>query len=250
MFAACAAPVPDQPSTGLQVLQTPAGTKFGVIGEVPEHPAPTLFVIGMSLGEMRSEPAYTEIARLLSVHGYGAYVLEPPCHGRDRRGDEPSELDCWAARIEAGRDLLGPFVEGAVDVLDYLVAEGHVDPGSIAAVGMSRGGFCAMHLAAVEPRIRAVAALSPVTELMALREFAENRRPDLARELDVSGLAGRLAGRAVWVSINREDDRVDAEACRRAAEALGAELVVGDAEGHSTIEGAHGLAAGWLLSLR
>ena len=52
-----------------------------------------------------------------------------------------------------------------------VVAKGYTDPRRVAAIGISRGGFLACHLAAAEPRIKVIAAISPLVDLMALREF-------------------------------------------------------------------------------
>jgi dienelactone hydrolase len=143
--------------------------------------------------------------------------------------------------------------------LDFLVAEGYTDPQRVAACGTSRGGFCALHFAAAEPRVRAVACISPVTNLLALREFA-GVTEERARSVNVADLAEKLAGRAVWLGIGNDDQRVGTDECiataRRLVEAARArqpnavvpvELVVGPSDGHRAIDDAYTRAAQFVL---
>jgi dienelactone hydrolase len=145
-------------------------------------------------------------------------------------------------------------------VLDFLVKAGSADPKRVAAYGTSRGGFLAFHFAASEPRVKAVAAISPVTKLLALREFHGTSRPEKVKQLDLMRLAPKLAGRAVWLSIGNNDDRVntdDAIAFTRALVAATArpgkpemvapvDLLVAPTTGHTKIERADELLAEWL----
>jgi dienelactone hydrolase len=146
-------------------------------------------------------------------------------------------------------------------VLDYLVKEGYTDGGHVAACGTSRGGFLAYHFAAADERVKAVAGFSPVTNLLALSEFAGMDKHEATRALNLTQNADKLAGRAVWVSIGNNDQRVstdDAIAFARKvtaasaakpkgrAQAIPVELIVGASVGHSAIPKAHELAADWV----
>jgi len=238
----------DQPPA-MRVLSTPLGTQFGLFGEKPTFPAPTLFVFATSMDEMARLHVYTEAGRRLARHGWLYVTLDPPCHGRDHHDDEPAALSGWAHRIENGTEVVGPFTERCADVLDYLINQGYTDSGRVAASGTSRGGFCALHFAAADERVRAVAAVSPVTNLLALREFA-GVRESRVRDLNVAELGSRLAGRAVWLSIGNDDRRVSTDDCVAAARRLmnaaggaAVDLVVSPADGHRAIENAYALAA-------
>ncbi|GIT31209.1 MAG: hypothetical protein Ct9H300mP1_32550 [Planctomycetaceae bacterium] len=85
----------------------------------------------------------------LARHGWLYVTLDPPCHGRDAKKGEPAALSGWAHRVKNGEDLVGPFTKRCRDVLDWLIARKYTDPDRIAAGGTSRGGFCALHFAAV-----------------------------------------------------------------------------------------------------
>src|SRR5437016_1979369 len=159
-------------SPTMHVVTTPGGTRFGLFGEKPSSPAPTLFVFAAGVDDMAKQPIYTETGRHLAKQGWLYVALDPPCHGHDQREKEPGGITGWAHRVKAGQDLMGPFTKRCVEVLDFLVKEGYTDPKRVAACGTSRGGLCALHFAAAEPRVRAVTCVSPVTNLLVLTEFA------------------------------------------------------------------------------
>ena len=125
--------------------------------------------------------------------------------------------------------------------------------------GTSRGGFCALHLAAAEPQVRTVVCVSPVTDLRALREF-KGVTAEQARPYNASALSARLVGRRIWISIGNSDQRVGTDRCvatvRSFVQAAGKasprtpapiELIMGPSLGHSAIDNAYGLAAEFVL---
>ena len=158
---------------------------------------------------------------------------------------------------KAGFD--GAVCETMSECFELLIAEKYTDPKRVAASGTSRGGFCAFHFAAAEPRVRAVAGVSPVTNLLTLREFTGVSSSQV-ETLNVPHLVKRLAGRSVWLSIGNHDLRVGTDDCIGVARQLVAEgrrhqpsqkvmpveLVVGPSDGHHAIEGAYVLAAKFL----
>lgn len=121
-----------------------------------------------------------------------------PCHGHDVRDAEPPELEGWRYRIDRGEDLLGDFIKRCSSKLDDLGLK------KVFCGGISRGGFAALHLSSRDPRFAYVAALSPVTDLLALTEFAGCKSDTHPLHKD----AGILAERSLFLSIQSQDDRV------------------------------------------
>jgi S-formylglutathione hydrolase FrmB len=89
--------------------------------------------------------------------------------------------------------------------------------------GTSRGAFAAFHLASVDPRFKAIVALSPVTDLSVISEFANVQDEAIKFTKESQKLfAERLYKRPIYMSIGPEDKRVGQRSRR---------LLRGDEEG-------------------
>lgn len=239
-------------------LRTTDGLPFGLLTEKPTAPAPTVFVFGMDASRTLMDEDLNQVGRILSGYGVVVASLSLPCHGDARREFEPAGLDGWRARLEQGDNPMEDFTQRASAVLDYLVAEHYTDPARVAACGISRGGFSALHWACVEPRLRWITAISPVTNLMALREFAGMEHHLTTQALNLEKHAESLVNRSVFVVIGNADVRVDTDSvvafARQVAKSAPSEQIVDielhvePSEGHRTPEGGHDDAAVWLIS--
>lgn len=237
---------------------TPAGTTFALLPAAAGSAAPTLLLLAMSASDTLTALPYGRVGHLLWAKGWNVVSLDLPCHGADRRAHEPAELRGWAARSAAGEDIVAPFQARVDDVLRHLVATGTADPARLAAAGTSRGGFMALHAAAGNPCLRAVAAFAPVTDLLALDELSGLQTDSLAQGLALPRRCEALADRAVWVTIGDHDARVGTErvvafvrGLEQQAAARGrpsqAWLRVLPVPGHTSLAEWHDQAAAWLL---
>jgi dienelactone hydrolase len=242
----------------LTVQRTPAGIRFVLLGAKGKSPAPTLFVFASAAEESLRSPDFNKVGRLLGQQGYLCVSLDIPCHGEDQTAKE-NGLGGWRVRLEKGGPLVPGFVAKASAVLDHLIKEGYTDPHRVAVCGTSRGGFIALHFAAAEPRVHCVAAFAPVTNLLALREFAGMEKHKTTRALDLVHRADKLAGRHVWVCIGNRDDRVSTDdviaftrrvvgASAVSNKAIPVELHVMPTVGHRIHSTAHEEAAAWVLA--
>lgn len=246
----------------ISVMQTPQGTHYAVGTEKYDKPAPTLFIIGnpMAMLEKESMRYLLETGEALAKKGWVYVVLDPACEGHDLKPGQPSSLSGWAIHAKAKEDFLGPYLRNCIDVLDHLIAEGVTDPQQVAVQGVSRGGFCALHFAAREPRIKAVVGISPVTNPLALKEFAGVTAEQVAG-ISLDQVLEPLAGRTVWISIGNADDRVSTDDCITFSRRLVAttqklnpqmnlfpvQLHVGMSAGHRSPDNAYRAAADFLL---
>jgi hypothetical protein len=123
-----------------------------------------------------------------------------PCHGTDVRSGEPAGLDGWRYRIDAGEDLLAPLIEKCRRKLDAL----NRPDAPVFVGGVSRGAWAAFQLSIADDRFDHVLGLSPVVDLMGLKEFEGcTKAPvSLAHHVDI------LAQRSTFLSIESRDDRV------------------------------------------
>jgi pimeloyl-ACP methyl ester carboxylesterase len=246
------APVPP-----VKVLQTPSGVRFGILGDKPAKPAPTLFVLATSVEEALKSASFNKVGHLLARDGCLCVALDVPCHGADLKLGEPAGLNGWRARLAKGDDLVGAFTKKSSEVLDYLIKEGYTAADRVAVCGTSRGGFIALHWAAAEPRISSVVGFAPVSDLLVLTEFRGMEKHAATRSLALIEQAQNLAGRSIWVCIGNNDARVGTDhliAFTRKLVAISTdakkpapvELHVMPTIGHRVHDTAHDEAAAWI----
>lgn len=240
----------------LQILNTPGHIWFGMIGTKGAKPLPTLFFLGSGVEESLTEPQYLEAQEQLGS-GVLFVTIDLPGHGLQKRPTEPGSLGAWRFRLDHGEDLVSDVARRGTEVLEYLIKERYTDPARVAVFGTSRGGFMAFHFAAAEPRIRNIAGFAPVTDLLALSEFAGMVNDQRARVLDANRLVGILADRGIWLIIGSTDHRVGtghtiefAQRLVEEAEARGirsaVQLHVEPTAGHRVPDGCYAQAARWL----
>ena len=241
----------------MQVLQHPAGFRFGVRGGKPASPSPTLFILAARIEDTLENDDFNKAGRLLRPDGFMSVALDVPCHGENVREGEPTSLPGWRYRLEHGDNFGASFTARASSLLDHLIREGLTDPARVAVIGTSRGGFLALLWAATEPRVKAVIAVAPVVDLRALTEFKGLEDHELTKAVALDNVADHLPGRAIWVCIGNHDERVSTDNCIRFTRKVVAasiaqkkpaniELHISTAVGHGTHPTAHDEAATWI----
>lgn len=237
---------------------TTAGTIYAMLPRHDDGPAPTLIILAMGDKDTLTTEPYCRVGRLLYAHGWNVVSVDLPCHGADRRAGEPEELEGWVARLSKGEDIVASFRQRVNDVIEHLITTGIADPHRIAAAGTSRGGYMAFHTAAANPRLCAIAAFAPLTDLLALTEFADQKSNPLVQQLALIHTAEAVADRAAWIIIGNADARVDtakavafahAMAVASQARSLGCEITlrVQPTPGHMGCAEWHDMAADWFL---
>ena len=242
----------------VQTLETRTGVRFGLWGHAPAAPAPTLFILASTIDGTLGDAYFRQAGTALAAHGYLSVSIDLPCHGTQRRTNEPPELPGWRQRCERGDDFVAETNQRLSQVLDHLIAAGHTDAARVAVCGTSRGGFLALHFAAHDPRVKCVAAYAPVIDLAALREFRGAETKALVRSLALLQQADKLAGRAAWLIIGDRDERVGTDHAitfarrvteRSLARGLPSRVVlqvVAEPRGHTTPPGAPEQSAAWI----
>jgi esterase FrsA len=220
--------------------------------QVVATPRPTVFLFAVAADVTIDSPTYNAATDPLRREGWLIVSMDPPAHGEDARAGESPDLTGWAQRVAAGQPLVEPFVTNVSRAIDSLIATKQSDPTAIFAVGISRGGFLALHLAAVDHRVRGVVAMMPVTDLRALLEFRNVVAPE--RYL-LTSVAGQLSRTPLYVRIAEQDGRVSTEACQQFVNTV--EQAGGTVDFHMHQSREHTMpdrwgssAAQWLRSLR
>lgn len=247
------------PNVQVTANHTPDGVAYDTLSPLATGPSPTLLLLAKTGNFTLSTESHGRMGVLLHAQGWNVASLDLPCHGVQQRASEPAELSGWAARTSHGENIADEFCSRVNQVLEHLVKTGVAAPERIAAAGTSRGGFMAFQAAAVNPRIRAIAGFSPVTDLLALSEFSGLQGNALVEKLALVNLAEKLADRATWIMIGNQDERVGTERATTFAKALilaaetqklktRVELQVVPVPGHRSLPEWHDQAAAWLLS--
>jgi len=96
-------------------------------------------------------------------------------------------------------------------VLNYLVAQGYTDPERIAACGISRGGFLAMHFTASDPRVKCKAVFAPVVNLGTLPSFKGAEKHPAVRAVDLMEVADKMVGKPLWIVVVDQDRSIDTD---------------------------------------
>src|SRR5262249_6612540 len=101
-----AAPAHSGEKSRVTLLQTASGVRFGLRGDKPSSPAPTLFVFATRPEDTLGNDTYNKIGRLLAAKGWISVSLDLPCHGKDVKPKEPAGLDGWRYRVEHGDNIV------------------------------------------------------------------------------------------------------------------------------------------------
>lgn len=240
-------------------LNTDDGIEFGIWPARPEKPAATLIVLATTIEATLGNPYYRQAGNVLADRGYLLVTIDLPCHGRQKRADEPEGIDGWRYRCDHGENFVSDLTARMSAVLTWLITNRLTDPDRIAVCGTSRGGFSAIQFAAADPRVRCVAAFAPVTDLTKLREFQGAEDNSFVRSLSLEQCADKLAGRSVWLIIGDRDVRVSTDSAiqfaRKVTEVSLAQNqsarfdlhVVAEPKGHTTPAMAPEMGAEWIL---
>lgn len=146
--------------------------------------------------------------------GHRVVSFDIPCHG-DRVDDSGSGIAGMSASVAANKNPFDLFVEDAKIVIDELIKRGLARSGRIVVCGVSRSGYCAIRLIAADDRVAAAAALAPVTDWRALKEFYPIKDDPRVEKLALTNFADQLAGKRIYTAIGNADSRVGTDNCTR-----------------------------------
>jgi len=248
----------------IKLAKTWSGDAYGYVPQPRPGPLALFFTTGI---KESLTGAFTTVSEDLRKAGYVIASMDVPCHGRDTpkpfsRGEvrfrdaiglnseTPVLLDCWAAR-SVGYDMFSGYIKAVSRVITDIQRKKIAAPGRVIVVGVSRGGYIALRLAA-DPRITDIVALAPVTNLQTLEEFSKYQVDQSVYGLD--GLATALTTKRTFFQIGSNDDRVGTLDVlrlvteikhRAAANPVDMTLIMTPVDGHRSSE--HERAARWVL---
>jgi dienelactone hydrolase len=164
------------------------------------------------------DPPYGET---LAAAGIVALAIDLPCFGNRATESESAEAK---RHFWQGTTLFGQMLAELAGLLPVLKQIGGVDPARIGTMGISMGGTLAFWLAALEPRIRAVAQLCVFADIETLVRTGGHDLhgiymtvPGLNPACSTGAIAGLAAPRPQFVAIGREDPLTPPDAFATAA---------------------------------
>ena len=158
--------------------------------------------------DIDGRPTIEQTHRLTQMalrQGYAVVAIDARGHGQRRPLGQPHPAERamrdmhWFGQRQAYEQMVIDTVRDHRVLLDWLVAQPHVDARRIQAAGYSMGAQGALLLAGLDERVRGVAAMVPP-------HLGDN----VAAVAPLQVVAG-LQGKRVWLLTGNEDDHASAE---------------------------------------
>lgn len=169
--------------TGVQNSRVPA---YLALPTTAAKPYPVVILIDGIYGskerwfEEDSWPRGRAVTDRLIAEGFAVMSLDVRYHG-ERAAENDYRIPSHAADL---RDMIVPSVREHRRAMDYLETREVIDTDRIGLLGLSMGGMMSFMLAAVEPRVTAVA-----TGVTPVGEFGELRDMPIAPQTYAGGIA-------------------------------------------------------------
>jgi dienelactone hydrolase len=147
---------------------------------------------------------------LLARAGYVTLCIDMPSSGER---DQISESSAAKAAIWYGRSLIGHMLSDHAAALSYLAGRDDVDASRIGGFGISLGSTLTYWLAAVDPRLKAIAHLCCYADYATLVELGAHDHhgiyllvPGLLNHTSTGEMAGMVAPRPQLICLGEEDE--------------------------------------------
>lgn len=177
---------------------------FSYVGPTLEKgPLPTVFYFALSAKDSLETHPYNQPAYFLHSDTCRIFTVTLPGHEEGRRPE--GALTYWAKKMGEGVDLLTPFFQEVKQGIDTLLKKGLIVENLFGAIGLSRGAFVALHVAALCNAIQFVLGFAPQTRLSYAKEFQKG--PDVS-SFDLEHLIPKLYNRTIRFYIGNLDTRV------------------------------------------
>ena len=176
---------------------------------------PAIFYFALSAKSSLTQDPFNQPIQFLNDKPIRFFSLDLPAHENDKSPHDA--LASWAQDIANGQDILNPFLENVLEALQYGIDQNLIDPAQVGVAGLSRGGFLASHLAAREPRFKAILEFAPLTDITHSKDLHPVAANPIIESLNLAHLTDKLADRKIRFYIGNKDTRVDTRSCTELA---------------------------------
>lgn len=166
-----------------------------------EGPKPAIIYFSLSANESLNLDPYNQPALSISSNECRIFSITLPGHHKGQ--DKFKAMEYWATHLNE----LKKFIESAHEFIDHLIEKNIAIQKKIGTMGLSRGGFIALHLA-THNEIAASASFAPVTNLKSLIEFQRNLDPHTTESLLLENQFHKLFNKPIRNYIGNRDTRV------------------------------------------
>lgn len=180
--------------------------EFEYLGPALEKgPLPAVFYFALSAKDSLHLDPFSQPAVFLSKYCLRIFSFTLPGHHLPA----VEALYDWAKEIKKGRDVISEFSKKVVEAIEKLIAQNVIEKGKVSAMGLSRGGFIACHIAAKTPLVSTILGFAPLTRLDYAKEFKDID----ASPFNLSHLSSQLCNRTLRFYIGNRDLRVGTDHC-------------------------------------
>lgn len=223
-------------------------------------PAPAmLFTFSSTAEDATNVAPHSLPAEAFLNKGHRVLSFDLPFHGKRIGPDGRQSLEGMRDSFLDGSDPFVQFIEDGKAALDECEARNLISAPGVSVCGVSRGGYCALRLAAADVRFHSVAGLAPVVDWRRLTGFEQVKDHPGFASLAMPSWSEPLVGRGVYVVIGNSDIRVgtdlsvasmlklyELEAAENRTTSRLCLHVVDELPGHSILECWYSDAGNWL----
>lgn len=171
---------------------------------------PAVVFFALSAQMTLFEDPFNQPVLHLSRQGIRVFSWDLPFHGP---GLDPHDaIRQWAHEFVHNPSFISDFIDLCQRNVNYLIEEGLIDSQRLGVAGLSRGGFIAGHLAARDPRFKAVLGFAPLTQPQPLEEL-ESIEGISFDKISLTSVVNHLIRTHLRFYIGNHDARVGTDAC-------------------------------------
>lgn len=195
----------------LNPILPPEGSSIYYQGpDLHQGKLPAIIFFALSAQMSLFEDPFNQVVLRLSQQGIRVFSWDLPFHGP---GLNPHDaMHQWAHEFIHHPSFISEFIDLCQHNVNYLIEEGFIDAQHLGVAGLSRGGFIAGHLAARDPRFKAVLGFAPLTQPQPLEELKSIQGISFD-QVSLASVLEHLIYTRLRFYIGNHDTRVGTDAC-------------------------------------